>query len=284
MGVENLRILEQCLNLLEGVDDLHQPRIVIQKGAVRDGAEALVKFLELSIGNGSATLIGSIQPAQRSDPVHSRGISERLEVGSLQIGLPQTLLSHPLGIVVSRDLILDYFALGATETQLAVVELEVSFGVDQSGIHARKRTEKLDLFLVFVERSFEKPDGSLGNFRGRLQFGKDAVASGNRKGAGHASGNNPRGMHALLREAFDDQQTKLAKLDAVARQFRMCGNHSQHVAGGGIGVHAQQKVRSGEIEKTEGMRLNDLRAVNKFPQFSGSVRNANGHDGIASLG
>ncbi len=59
---------------------------------------------------------------------------------------------------------------------------------------------------------------------------------------------------------------ELAQLDAGARQLGIGLDHTDDVAGGGIGVHAQQQVGRGEIEEAEGMRLHELRAVHDLAQ------------------
>ena len=74
----------------------------------------------------------------------------------------------------------------------------------------------------------------------------------------HSAGHDPRRMHSLFGEAFDDLQTELAQLDAGARQLGIGLDHADDVADGRIGVHAEQQIGRGEIEEAERMRLHDL--------------------------
>src|SRR5579864_373902 len=90
-------------------------------------------------------------------------------------------------------------------------------------------------------------------------------------------------MHALLGQSFHNKQAELAQLYALAREFRMAGNDSQHVPRSRIRVHPQKEVRSRKIEEAQSVRLHDLREVHKFTQFSGDWRNAHCHDRITGL-
>ncbi len=44
--------------------------------------------------------------------------------------------------------------------------------------------------------------------------------------------------------------------------------HADHVALGGIGIHAQQQVRRGEMEEAERVRLHELPAVQQLAQLA----------------
>ena len=57
MLVQNLRAVEEHLDFFERVEDLNQPRVVIQECAVRGSAKALVKFLEFGVRFGKTALL-----------------------------------------------------------------------------------------------------------------------------------------------------------------------------------------------------------------------------------
>ncbi len=116
------------------------------------------------------------------------------------------------------------------------------------------------------------------------QLHQDAVAKLRRHGCIHAAGHRPGGVNALLRQSFDDLQAELAQFDAQARQLGILLDHADHVALGGIGVHAEQQVGRGEIEEAEGVRLHVLRAVQQLAQLARHGRDAHRQNGVAGLG
>ena len=91
-------------------------------------------------------------------------------------------------------------------------------------------------------------------------------------------------MDTLLRQPLDDLQTEFPQLDAQARQLGMLLDDADHVALGGIGVHAEQQIGRREIEETERMRLHELRAVQQLPQLNGSRRNPHCQNAVAGFG
>ncbi len=72
---------------------------------------------------------------------------------------------------------------------------------------------------------------------------------------------------------FDDLLAELAQGDAVARQVGVLLDHAQHVARGGIGIHAQQQVGRRKMEEAERVRLHELAAVQQLAQQDGGLGN-----------
>ena len=91
-------------------------------------------------------------------------------------------------------------------------------------------------------------------------------------------------MHTFLRQTFDDMQAELAQIDSVASHFRVLRDNTDDVAGCGVAVHSEEQVGRGEIEKTQGVGLNDLGAMDEFAQLPGSRGDVHGHDRVAGFG
>jgi hypothetical protein len=87
-------------------------------------------------------------------------------------------------------------------------------------------------------------------------------------------------MHPLLRQALHQLEPELPQFDPIPRHFRMLRDHSQHVAGGGLGIHAKQKIRSRQIEEAQRMRLHKLGAMQKLTQPDRSRRDFHRHNGF----
>src|SRR5690242_13963900 len=139
-----------------------QARVVIKERAVRDGAEALMEFLELGICRGSTEPVCDVQTPEWTYPVDTGGVSQRLKEGRFQIGITQTGLANPLGIVLRANLISANLALGRAESQASVVKLQGSLFVHETCVCRRNGSKVVDLFFEVIERSLEKADGSLG--------------------------------------------------------------------------------------------------------------------------
>ena len=63
----------------------------------------------------------------------------------------------------------------------------------------------------------------------------------------------------------------------------MLGNQRQDIAGGHLGIHAQQEVGSRQIEEAQCVRLHNLGAMDELAQQFRRRGNADRHDGIAGL-
>src|ERR1035438_4337407 len=75
--VQNRRVRQQPLDLLQTVQQLDQSRIVVVEGAVDHRAEALAVFGQLAVGHRRSRLLGHVQPRQRAYTVYARGESDR---------------------------------------------------------------------------------------------------------------------------------------------------------------------------------------------------------------
>ena len=76
-----------------------------------------------------------------------------------------------------------------------------------------------------------------------------------------AAGHHPAWVDAFAAQQFDDLLAELAQGDTVFGQVRVLLRHAEDVAHGGVGVHAHQKIRRGEVEEAERVGLDDLRQI-----------------------
>jgi len=114
--------------------------------------------------------------------------------------------------------------------------------------------------------------------------GQNLIALGGLERLGHAAGNNPAGMNALFAKQLNDVLAKAAQANAGAAQLRFGRDNAEDIAGSGIGLHAEKKIRRREVEKAQRVRLHHLGQVEHAPQLRGGVRNADRHDGFAGFG
>ena len=87
MAIEDERVVEQRLHPLEGVEELNEPRVVIEECALRRLAESLAEFGKLRIGFFRSAARRDVQSRQRPDAVGAFGIAERLEVRGFEEGI-----------------------------------------------------------------------------------------------------------------------------------------------------------------------------------------------------
>ncbi len=175
-------------------------------------------------------------------------------------------------------------ALGIDQPQRAVGELDGLVLVDQAQVVGGEVGEDLDLrlegagdLLVGGQRQLEVGIG-LGN------HGQNLVAVSRGERLGDAAGDYPPGMDALGAEQLDDVLAEAAQSDAGQAQVGPCGGDAEDVARRGVGLHAQQQIRRGEMEEAQGVRLDHLGHIQQAAQLRGGMRNADRHDGFAGLG
>src|ERR1035441_1451413 len=145
-------------------------------------------------------------------------------------------------------------------------------------------TEIGDLFRELLEYRLEKGDGALAQRARRRQSGENAVAHFAGKRGIHAAWNDPRGVHAFLRQSLYDLLTELAQRHSGARHVRILFDQTEDVAVRRVAVEAQQQVRRGEMEKAQRVALHELRAVDQLAQFYRRGRRGHGHDRVARFG
>lgn len=109
------------------------------------------------------------------------------------------------------------------------------------------------------------------------------AASTYRKGRSHAAWHDPGRMNAFLREGLNQLQAKLAQFDAIAGHFRMLGNYTQDITRGRIRIHAEEEIRSGQIEETQCVGLDNLGVMRKFAQFPRGGGHAHTHYRVTSF-
>src|SRR5664280_706328 len=210
VSVEDLRIIKQFMNSLEGVDDLDEPRVVIEKGALRHAAKAFAELFEFVVGFRRTAFIDNVDPGQGAHTIDTGRIALWLEVGRLEIRLAQAGFTDIAFVIFNRDLVFDELPFCVAEAEITFVETHSTFGIDGPAMHGWCGAEVGDLVGESVEIFFEKPYGPLGDDHRTGQVGKNAVAHGRTQWSVHAAGHHPRGVYSFLREAFNDLQTKLA--------------------------------------------------------------------------
>ena len=90
-------------------------------------------------------------------------------------------------------------------------------------------------------------------------------------------------MNPLAADKFDDLLADFPQPYPVSGDLRIDLDQAHDVSFGRIGVHAQQQIRRGQIEETEGMGLDECAAVEQSPEYQGGFRGMNAEDGIAGL-
>ena len=77
---------------------------------------------------------------------------------------------------------------------------------------------------------------------------------------------------------------ELAQADAVERELGILLGNSKNVAGGRIGVHAEQQVGRRKVKQAQGVGLGDLRQPEDAAQLVGGGRNLDRQQRVAGLG
>src|ERR1019366_2895949 len=130
--VEDGRVGQQPLDLLQTVQQLDQPRIVVVKGTVDHGTEALAVFGQLAVGYRRSQLLGHVQARQGAHTVYARGVSLGLAIGRLQIRIAKRRFSDVPGVIGGGDVRRYRAAFGILEFQLAVVPFQAAGAVHQT--------------------------------------------------------------------------------------------------------------------------------------------------------
>jgi hypothetical protein len=196
------------------------------------------------------------------------GFPQGLDIGELHVAPGADLLPDVPEVVLVVDVVEDLPPFGVDRPQDAVVEIEPAVLADQAQMVRGERGEAVDEILVLGMVAPEELDGRPGP--------RDHLVDVERRGAleepvpllraevlVHAAGNGPGAVDLLSGGRQDDLLAELAQEDGPGRQLLVEGDDADDVAHGRVGVHAQEKVRRGEMEEVQGMRLEHLAVVHE---------------------
>ena len=91
-------------------------------------------------------------------------------------------------------------------------------------------------------------------------------------------------MDAFAGQRGDHGLSDLPQADAVAGHRGVILQQPKDVAADGLGIHAEEQVRGGEVEEAQGMGLDHLGAVEQPTQIPAGRRHSCSQNGIAGLG
>src|ERR1700686_2890756 len=243
-----------------------------------------MKLRQFLVGARRAATVGDIQASQRPNAVDAVGKSLGLVVRRLEIAPGLDLLADEVVVLVRIEVVRDHMARGVNDAYLAVVEGQSIVLLDDTHEQRGKVSEDRDLFAEALHDAFKPFQRALRNGESIGNRPKDGVPIGLGERLAHPPGNDPRGMDALPAQALDDALAELTQANAIERELGILLRDSKDVAGGRIGVHAEQQVGRREVEQAQSVRLGDLRQSKDAAKFVGSGRNFYRQQGVAGLG
>ena len=91
-------------------------------------------------------------------------------------------------------------------------------------------------------------------------------------------------MDLAAPQHLDHRLAKLAQADAGAGQVWIGCQQAEQIALGRIAIPTQQEVGAAEVEKRQGMGLDDLGQIHQPPEFFGRWRDGDGQELVAGFG
>jgi hypothetical protein len=144
--------------------------------------------------------------------------------------------------------------------------------------------EDLDFLLMGVEIVFHetkgRPDRGLSFRQPSEKFAASFVA----RSLSNSAGDCPGGVNFPSPELFDDILSELTKSDPRSGEFGLSLDNAKQISLGWVAVKPEQQIGATEMEKTEGMRLENLPQVHRATKFDGGNWWAEPKDPIARLG
>src|SRR5580704_6614265 len=249
--VEDVRIGEDLLDLLDAVENVDEAGVVVIEGTLHGAKSQLLELGEFNVGQGCAHGADNVQPGQRSNAIAAVGIAEWLVVSELGVGVGLDGFANNLGKVIGGDSVFDQMAARADQAEQAVSEFDGLVFVDEAEIVGREvgkdfdfRPEAVGDLLVGGERQLDAVE-SFGH------HGQDFIALGRTERFGDAAGHDPSGMDALVAEEFDDVLAEPAQRNASAAEFRLGRDYAEDVAHLGIGFHSKKQIGGGQVEEAQ---------------------------------
>ena len=145
--VLELGIAHQLFNRLQAGNDLHQPRLVIGKGAGHHPAVAGAQLGQFGIGPGGADPLAHIQSRQWPDPIHPGDRAERLVIGKLQVAPLFNGFGQKTGVFVFKELVGEQGSIAGNDAQLAIDAIPLARWTHQAHEQAGKLAKHLLLPL-----------------------------------------------------------------------------------------------------------------------------------------
>ena len=144
-------------------------------------------------------------------PVDPVWITDGLVVRRLQVGIAQVRFADVLAVITRADIGGHRGALGIAEFQQPVIPLEAAVVIHQPGVHRGCGTEVRDLLIKPIQHRLKGGDRAFGERARRRQSGENAVAHLNLQRGVHASRDDPRRVHSLLRQPLYDLLAEFAQ-------------------------------------------------------------------------
>src|SRR5271166_6535689 len=91
-------------------------------------------------------------------------------------------------------------------------------------------------------------------------------------------------MNLLASQKLNDLLAELSEANAPAGELGLGGNQPENVPADRVAVHAQDQIRSAEMEERQSMGLDDLAQVHEPPQLVRRRRYRHREDRIAGFG
>src|SRR5271166_5486014 len=173
-----------------------------------------------------------------------------------------------------------YFNQPRVMLQQGVV-LERRMRSDESHKHAREISERTDLVSEIFEDIFEPGEGTndyRARFRNHFENFQPLLF---RERLANASRDRPRRMDAFSAKHGDDFLTEFPQRNSIFGDCRMRFDDAKDVTFGRIAVHPEEKIRRRQMEKAEGVRLDELRKIHEAPQLCCGRRDFHGEQRVA---
>jgi hypothetical protein len=275
---------EELLDDFRRMKELDEPGPVRVEGHVV-GFAVGVRFedLEFLLGERRGDMIAGVEPGQGADPVPTVLLAEGPDIRKLHVAPGSDFLTDIIVVVLVVHVVDDLPAFGVHRPEHAVIEVEGAVLADEAEVVRRKLGEAVDDVLVLPMVILEKLDGRPGPF--------DDLVDVERRGAFEkavpllgaevfvdAPGDRSRAVDLLPRRGQDDLLAELAQEDGLDGQILVEGDDADDVPDGRVGVHAQEKIRRGEVEEMQGMGLEHLAVVHEPAHFLSRWREPFGPD------
>ncbi|MPL97299.1 hypothetical protein SDC9_43488 [bioreactor metagenome] len=283
VAAEDVRVVQELLETLHGIEDLDEPGVVVVEGVVDHAVTGgLPEGSQLRRCLRGGYVVAGVDPSQGPHAVGSVGEAQGPVEGELQVA-PLLHVFPDVGAVVFVVKLVGDPSPGTLEADAAVVELQVSV-LHEAKVGRLEGGEPGGQFRVLRQVVLHQVEGLPEVVLELRQGGEHAVPLLRPETAVHPSGNAVPGVDLLAAQGLDDLLTVFPHADARHGEIGVFLGQTGHVPDGGVGVEPEEQVRARQVEEGEGMGLDELPHVHDLPQLRRRGREGHAEDGVAGLG
>ena len=267
---KNVRVEQQFLDRLGGMQQFNHPRPVIGQGEVNRLAFAQRrKLAPLFLGQWRGNEIAVVDARQRPHSIPASLRPQRVDERELHVAPRLDLLAQHLGIAPVIQMIEQDLSLVVFGPQTAVIQIQRPVGAHQAEVVGADGGEIAEIARVQGISLLDQFNDVAAPLDHQLQICQQIIALLQGQRLVDPTGHIAATMHPLAGGYPDDLLTVFAQPYPLTGDVGKIGHHPADVAAGDLGIELEQEIRRSQMEEMHRVRLQGLAVVHQPTNFLG---------------